>query len=105
VLTVLELLILQERGKLSFDDSARKYFPTLNLSPDITLEMLASQMSGIGRDRTINPIPPDLDLTNYVAGTCGYSYFGCSEQQFLDYIGRFPPVFQPETQASCISLS
>src|ERR1700731_519339 len=67
--------------------------------------MLASQMSGIGRDRTNDPIPPDLDLTNYVAGTCGYSYFGCSEQQFLDYIGRFPPVFQPETQASCTSLS
>jgi hypothetical protein len=104
VLTVLEVLILQEKGKLSLDDSPLKYFPYLNISPDITIEMLASQMSGLGRDRTVNPLPSDLDLSKYVAGTCGRPGFTCTRQEFFDSIGRYPPVFQPETQPSCILL-
>jgi CubicO group peptidase (beta-lactamase class C family) len=99
----LELLILHDQGKLSFDDSAKKFFPDLNISPEITLEMLASQMSGIGRDRALNPLPANGDMTNFVAGTCGGFGYGCTKQQFLEVIGRDDPVFQSEIQASCTS--
>lgn len=94
---------MHDQGKLSFDDSAKKFFPDLNISPEITLEMLASQMSGIGRDRALNPLPANGDMTNFVAGTCGDFGYGCTKQQFLEVIGRDDPVFQPEIQASCTS--
>ena len=78
------------------------YLPHLDISRDITLEMLASQLSGIGRDRTINPFPADLDVKEYINGRCGTNYFGCTKQQFLETVERYPPVFRPETQVSCI---
>ena len=86
---------------MSLDNPVKEYFPDLNISPDITLEMLASQMSGIGRDRVLNPLPANGDLTNIVPGTCGVFGYGCTKQQFLAAIGRDDPVFQPEIQASC----
>jgi hypothetical protein len=100
-LTVLEVLLLQENGTLSLTDSVRKHLPHLNISHDITLEMLASQMSGLGRDRTLNPIPANLDFDKFVLGTCGREGFTCTPEEFNKIIGRDPPVFQPETQPSC----
>jgi hypothetical protein len=97
----LEILLLQERGNLSLDDSAVKYIPSLNISKEITLEMLASQMSGLGRDRMVNPLPPNLDLSQYVPGTCGRKGFTCTPDEFNRILGEHPPVFQPETQPSC----
>jgi hypothetical protein len=103
VLTVLEVLLLQENGTLSLTDSVRNYLPHLNISHDITLEMLGSQMSGLGRDRAINAFPANLDLDKYILGACGRKGFTCTPDEFNKIIGRNSPVFQPETQASCIS--
>jgi len=92
---------LQAQGNLSLEDPAVKYIPKLNISSEITIEMLASQMSGLGRDRSLNPLPKDLDLTKYVSGYCGAHGIDCTPEQFLGNIGREPAVFAPETQPSC----
>ena len=97
---MLEILLLQQNGNLSLEDSAVKYIPHLNISPAITLEMLASQMSGLGRDRTINPLPRDLDLSKYVPGSCGREGFTCTPEEFHRILGSHPAVFEPETQPS-----
>ncbi|KAF9048730.1 beta-lactamase/transpeptidase-like protein [Panaeolus papilionaceus] len=74
--TVLETLMLRERGALSLDDPVHKYFPEFNPpsygwanrrtggtgiddeEPHITIRELASHMSGLGRDW-----PPQTNLT------------------------------------------
>jgi len=101
---VLELLILQERGRLSLLESPDKYIPQFTLSRDITLEMLASQISGLGADRLLNPLtsfpvrsPPEEPL-----GFCGLVGFGCPAQEFLNAIATEEPMFQPATQPSCM---
>jgi len=101
VITVLELLILHSKGTLSLDDTAVQYFPELKISPDITLEMLASQISGLGRDGTINPISA-FNSTDYLNGRCGNTGFGgCTAQDFFHVLDTHPPSFQPETQPAC----
>ena len=102
---MLELLILQERGNLSLLDSPDKYLPHFNLSRQITLEMLASQLSGLGAERPLNPLtsfpiqtPPAEPL-----GFCGQVGFGCPAQEFLNIIATEEPVFRPATQPSCMS--
>lgn len=96
---------MESKGKLSLDDALVDYLPHLNVTPDITLEMLASQLSGLGRDRSENPFPADLNSTQYVGGTCGANTLdGCTPSQFLERVERYPPVFRPETQVSCINL-
>jgi len=103
VIAVLELLILQSRGKLSLDDTAVQYFPELKISQDITLEMLASQISGLGRDGTINPVL-SINATDYLNGRCGHAGFGgCTVQDFFNVLDTHPPSFEPETQPACTS--
>jgi hypothetical protein len=99
----LEILLLQEQNRLSLDDPAIKYLRDLNISSEITIEMLASQLSGLGRDRAVNHLPPDLDLSKYVSGTCGRPGLTCTPEEFIKIIGDDPPVFQPQTQPSCTS--
>jgi CubicO group peptidase (beta-lactamase class C family) len=102
VIVVLEILLLQEKGKLSLDDSPLKYIPELNISQDITLEMLATQMSGLGRDRAANPLP---DLSKFVGGTCGRRGYSCTSEEFIHIIGHDQLVFQPQTQPSCTFIT
>jgi CubicO group peptidase (beta-lactamase class C family) len=102
-LTVLEILLLQENGTLHLTDSIRKHLPDLNISHEITLEMLASQLSGLGRDRAINPVPKNLDLSKYVLGSCGRPWFTCTAEEFNEIIEKHPPVFQPDTHPACTS--
>jgi CubicO group peptidase (beta-lactamase class C family) len=44
--TAAALLLAQEQGKLSLDDSVAKYFPTLTRAKDITIRQLLSHTSG-----------------------------------------------------------
>jgi hypothetical protein len=107
MLTVLELLILQERGVLSMDDSPLNWFPHWNISKDTTLEALASHMAGLGRDRTqsrltFDPSSP-LGFTGDLTLRCGRPGFTCTAHEAVDLILGEEPVFGLFAQPSCTS--
>lgn len=100
---MLELLILQSTGKLSLDDSPLKYIPELKISKDITLEMLASQISGLTRDSAAETFP----LSDGPIGDegpielCAKGSPECTAQHFFEDLGNEVPLFAPETQTAC----
>ena len=104
MLTVLELLILQSVGKLSLDDSPIKYIPGLKISKEITLEMLASQLSGLTRDAMAQNFPASDGPVGDVGPMmlCSAGDAQCSPQQFFKNLGNEIPLFAPETQTACI---
>jgi len=105
MLTVLELLILQERGCLSMFDSPLKWFPHWKLSPEVTLEALASHMAGLGRDRSQNHFTwdPNQGFTGNNAGRCGSPGLDCTTQQAIDDFFSAEPDFPVYAQPSCIA--
>lgn len=66
--------------------------------------MLASQLSGLGRDRMVNPLPRNLNLSEYLPGTCGREGFTCTPEEFNDKIAERPATFLPMTQPACTPL-
>src|SRR5262245_51448669 len=103
MITVLELLILQEQGRLSMDDSPLKWFPQWNISEDVTLEALASHMAGLGRDRTQDRFTwdPNQGFTGTANGRCGGVGWDCTRDQAIDIILSAEPAFKTFAQPSC----
>jgi hypothetical protein len=104
VFTVLELLILQDAGKLSLFDSPKKYIPELNISADVTLELLASQMSGLRNEINRNPLNifPGLGPETAPFGYCGVFGVGCSDADLIEAISTEEPTFKVDVQPACI---
>ncbi|KAK5724666.1 hypothetical protein LTR15_004713 [Elasticomyces elasticus] len=113
VFTTLGLLYQHSAGNLSLDDPISDYIPELNSSSaipwkEITLRLLASQLSGIPRegnwaDLATNPFDPttvglppidkeDLDLP---ACFDPEVFESCNWTQILPYLGKKQPVFAP----------
>jgi CubicO group peptidase (beta-lactamase class C family) len=103
MITVLELLILQERGILSMYDSPLKWFPHWNISEDVTLEALASHMAGLGRDRSTNRFTwnPTQGFTGNNEGHCGGPGMYCPTAEAIDIILGSEPDFPVFAQPSC----
>jgi hypothetical protein len=91
---------------LSLFDSPKKYISELNISSDVTLELLASQMSGLRNDITLNPLNafPGLGPENRPVGYCGVFGVGCSDADLITAVSDEQPSFQVDVQPACISL-
>jgi len=104
VFTVLELLILQQEGKLSLFDSPRKYLPELNISTDVTLELLASQMSGLRNNQNLNPLTafPGVGPETRPVGYCGVFGIDCTDADLITTYSHEEPSFEVDVQPACM---
>jgi len=95
---------LQQEGKLSLFDSPKKYIPELNISADVTLELLASQISGIRNDITLNPLNafPGVAPETRPVGFCGVFGVGCSDADLIEAISQEQPSFEVDVQPACM---
>jgi hypothetical protein len=89
---------------LSLFDSPKKYIPQLNISPDVTLELLASQMSGLRNDITLNPLNvfPGVGPNTRPVGYCGVFGVGCSDADLITAVSQEEPSFKVDIQPACI---
>ena len=89
---------------MSLFDSPRKYIPELNISPDVTLELLATQMSGLRNDVTLNPLNvfPGLGAESRPVGYCGVFGVGCSDADLITAISDEQPSFEVDVQPACM---
>ncbi|KAL8669528.1 MAG: hypothetical protein Q9168_005888 [Polycauliona sp. 1 TL-2023] len=127
VFTVLAVLLQEKAGNCSLRDPITRYIPELEDHADddtidwnsITLETLASQLSGVPREYGMS------DFTDPFAGRvlgfddpsniglppvhgddvppCGYNHVGsrpCTRKEIIDGITQRPPMFQPNYKAT-----
>jgi hypothetical protein len=89
---------------LSLFDSPKMYIPQLNISSDVTLELLASQMSGLRNDITLNPLSvfPGVGPNTRPIGYCGVFGVGCSDEDLITAVSQEEHSFEVDTQPACI---
>lgn len=128
VFTTLALLLLEQQDRLNFRDSITRYLPELAEKgneggvrwSEISLESLASQLSGIPREYGQSDLSDGLvrqsygteqdalsmgfpPLSNKDLPTCGANHETsktCSRKDIIDGFKRRPPVFLPNFKSS-----
>ena len=117
--TVLGLLYQHEAGNLSLDSPISKYIPELGGEipwKDITLRILASQLSGIPRDfaqgdlvnelpdPTVFGLPP---ATKESGPACDEynDYVPCNGTDLLDWLDTAKPLFAPNQKSTYSNLN
>lgn len=123
VFTTLGILYQHQAGNLSLDDPITNYIPELTNDDagevpwkDITLRILASQLSGIPREFA------QSDLLNYLPNPTDYGlppadkeglprcdeyddYKPCNRSQFLEVLKQSTPVFAPNFKSTYSNLN
>lgn len=123
VFTTLGVLYQHQAGNLSLDDPITKYIAELSEDDgndlpwkDITLRILASQLSGIPREFAqsdmINGLPNPTDYGLPPATTEGLprcdeydGYKPCNRSQFLNVIKQGHPIFAPNQKSTYSNLN